>query len=208
MTAPPSDVSTAGRRSSAPRRERVPFGAGLAIGAVLICVQALALTTFGQPLICTCGVVRLWVGDVTSAELSQQIADWYTFSHVIHGFLFYAALRLLLPRSSVGLRFALAVGIEAGWEILENTPMIIERYRQSALAAGYVGDSVLNSVFDILAMVLGFYMAKRLPVWLIVTLGLVLELGVGFWIRDNLTLNIIMLIHPFDAIRQWQAGTG
>ncbi|HTI88139.1 MAG TPA: DUF2585 domain-containing protein [Alphaproteobacteria bacterium] len=206
MTAPPSDVSTAGRRSSAPRRERVPFGAGLAIGAVLICVQALALTTFGQPLICTCGVVRLWVGDVTSAELSQQIADWYTFSHVIHGFLFYAALRLLLPRSSVGLRFALAVGIEAGWEILENTPMIIERYRQSALAAGYVGDSVLNSVSDTLAATLGFLLARRLPVAVTVAIAIGFEVFTGVMIRDNLTLNILQLLHPTEAVSRWQAG--
>jgi hypothetical protein len=206
MTAPRSDVSTAGRRSSTRRHKRVPFGAGLAIGVVLISVQALVLRAFGQPLICPCGVVRLWIGDVTSAELSQQIADWYTFTHVIHGFLFYAALRLLLPRSSIGARLALAIGIEVGWEILENTPIIIERYRQSALAAGYVGDSVLNSVSDTLAATLGFLLARRLPVMATVVIAIAFEVVTGVMIRDNLTLNILQLLHPIEAVSQWQAG--
>jgi hypothetical protein len=204
--APPSALSTAGRRSSAGWHERIPFGAGLAIGAVLISLQALALHAFGQPLICTCGVVQLWVGDVTSAELSQQIADWYTFSHIIHGFLFYAALHLLLPRASIGARLALAVGIEAGWEIFENTPLIIERYRQSALAAGYVGDSVLNSVSDTLAATLGFLLARRLPVAATVVVAIAFELFTGVMIRDNLTLNVLQLLDPTEAVSRWQAG--
>ena len=186
--------------------ERISVGPCLLIVAAFVAVQALVLAAMGQPLICACGTIKLWNGLVSSPENSQQLTDWYTYTHVIHGFGFYFLLWLIVPRMPIGLRFALAVGLEAGWEIIENTPFIIERYRQSALAQGYVGDSVVNSVFDTLAGVFGFVLGRLLPVWSTVVLLIAVELFVGFMIHDNLTLNIIQLIHPSVVISDWQAG--
>src|SRR5262245_26761816 len=160
----------------------------------------------GQPLICRCGTIRLWQGDVASAENSQQLADWYSPSHLIHGLLFYALLRWAMGRRPLGLRAIVALLLESGWEILENSPIIIDRYRAATISLGYRGDSVVNSVSDILFMLFGFALAARLPVWISVALAVLLEAVVGYAIRDNLALNIIMLIHPIDAIRAWQMG--
>jgi hypothetical protein len=162
----------------------------------------------GQVPICKCGYVKLWHGVVLSSENSQHISDWYTPSHVIHGFAFYGLLWLIGRRWPIGLRLVLAIAIEAGWEIFENTDMVINRYREVTISLDYYGDSVLNSVCDILAMVAGFAIASRAPVWLTVTLVVALELLVLFFIRDNLTLNIIMLLYPLDAIKTWQTGGG
>ncbi len=180
---------------------RVLIGAGL-----LIALQAIVLFLFGQPAICECGVVKVWEGAVLSSGNSQHISDWYTFSHVIHGFLFYLALWYFFPRMSIGLRFLLALGLEIAWEIFENTPMIIEHYRQQALAQGYTGDSILNSVMDTAAMALGFLLARKWAVWTIILSALVMEIFVGYSIRDNLTLNTIGLIHQFEFISEWQMG--
>ncbi len=186
--------------------ERVSLRTYILIVASMLVAIAVVLLAMGRVPFCECGYIKLWHGDPNSSENSQQISDWYTFSHIIHGFIFYFVLWLILPRSTTGLRLLIAITIEGGWEIFENTDMVINRYREGTISLNYFGDSVLNSISDILAMVIGFLLAIRLPVWLTVLLAVVMEAVAGYVIRDNLTLNIIMLIHPFDAIREWQAG--
>lgn len=184
----------------------IPFATCLSITAGFIALQALTLVAMGLPAFCVCGHVAIWHGNPAGSETSQHLTDWYTYTHVIHGFGFYLLLWLVAPRLQFGLRLAIAIGFEAGWEIFENTPFVMDRYRQSALARGYYGDSVLNSVADTLAAGFGFIFARRLPVWLTVTLAIGMELFAAYIIRDNLTLNIIQLISPSEVISRWQAN--
>jgi Protein of unknown function (DUF2585) len=178
----------------------------LALTVAIVAAAAVTLFLMGQVPICKCGYVKVWHGVVSSSENSQHITDWYSFSHVIHGFAFYGLLYLLARNWPLGLRLAIAMLLEASWEIFENTDFIINRYRSVTISLDYYGDSVLNSVCDMLMMAVGFVMASRVPVWVTVALVVAMEAFVGYWIRDNLTLNIIMLIYPMDAIRAWQMG--
>ena len=178
-----------------------------ATAAVLIVVATAAmLYLMGRPPVCTCGDIDLWVGEVNSSRTSQMLSDWYSPSHIVHGFLFYGALSLVARKWPVERRFLGALVVEVAWEIIENTPLIINRYREATAALGYTGDSVLNSVSDIAMMGLGFLLARRLPVWVSVVIVLVLELVPLLVIRDNLTLNVLMLVAPVDAVRVWQGG--
>jgi hypothetical protein len=175
----------------------------LAFATVLLAAIAILLA-MGRPAICDCGEVRLW-GEV-GPEQSQMLADWYSASHIVHGFLFYAALHLVAPRWPVERRFLAALLVEAAWEIVENTPLIIDRYREATIALGYSGDTVLNSASDIAMMALGFLAARKFPLWASIALVAALEIVPLLAIRDNLTLNVLMLVAPSDAVRSWQAG--
>lgn len=190
--------------------ERISFSTYLLIGVAVLALFALTLFLMGQVPLCKCGYVKIWHGVVASSENSQHLTDWYTFSHIIHGFAFYWALwwvnrrwRLNLP---LGFRLLLALVAETSWELFENTDMVINRYRSVTISLDYYGDSVINSVFDVFSMALGFFAAYRLPVLAVIMLTILMEIFVGWMIRDNLFLNIIMLLYPFDFILEWQKG--
>ena len=178
-----------------------------AIAAFLILAAAAAiLLAMGRDPICTCGTVDLWVGARDSPRTSQMLSDWYSLSHIVHGLLFYAVLWLVARRWPVEWRFLAALLVETAWELIENTPFVIDRYRATTAALGYTGDSVINSLSDILMMCVGFLAARRLPVWASVALVVVLEFVPLVVIRDNLTLNIWTLLAPNAAVQAWQAG--
>ncbi len=172
----------------------------------LILLTAAWLLWIGREPICKCGYVKLWHGEVVSSENSQHIADWYTPSHIIHGFLFFGFLWLVARRLSLGWRLAIATAVECLWEIVENSDAVIERYRSVTISLDYYGDSVLNVVADVVAMIVGFWLASKLPVWLTVALALGFEALTLWLIRDGLALNVIMLLYPLDWIAEWQAG--
>ncbi len=180
------------------------------LAVAIIAAAALMLYLMGRAPICTCGTVKPWHGVVVSSENSQHLTDWYTFSHVIHGFVFYLVAWLALKATgrevTVLALLPIALAVEAGWEIFENTDFVINRYREATISRGYYGDSVINSVFDMLAMVVGFVLAARLPVWMVVAAAVAMELFTLLMIRDSLALNTLMLVWPLDAVRDWQAG--
>lgn len=178
----------------------------LCVALVIFVLQIVILYAMGRITICECGYIKLWEGGVNTSGNSQHLSDWYTPSHIIHGFLFYGFAWLLFRRAPLTARLSFAILIEAAWEILENTPMVIDRYRTATMALGYTGDSILNSAMDTVFMVLGFLAAARLPIWMIVAIAVFFELMTGWIIRDNLALNVVMLIWPVDAIREWQAA--
>jgi hypothetical protein len=182
--------------------KRLPY----LVTALIIALAATYLLWIGREPICKCGYIKFWHGQVVSSENSQHLSDWYTPSHVIHGFLFFGLLWLVARKLSFGWRLAIATLIECAWEIAENSNAIIERYRTATIAVDYYGDSVINSVMDVLAMILGFWLASRLPFWATVALIIGFEAVTITLIRDGLALNVLMLIYPLDSVATWQAG--
>jgi len=199
---PPDDA----RRPSRSWIDVVPSRTWWLASAAVLMLTGGILLAMGRVPICRCGYVKFWHGVVNSSENSQHLSDWYTFSHVLHGFAFYGLAWLIGRRWPLGARLLLAMLIECSWEVFENTDYVINRYRAVTISLDYYGDSVINSLSDIAAMAAGFMLASRARVWTIVALALAAEVFVGWMIRDNLTLNIIMLVHPTDAIRRWQMG--
>jgi Protein of unknown function (DUF2585) len=186
---------------------RLTLPTALLLSLAMIVVTAGILLWMGRIPICECGYVKLWHGGRNDSQVSQQIADWYTYSHVLHGVIFYFLLwAIFRGRLSVAARLTIAVFIECAWEVFENSAFIINRYRTQTVSRDYLGDTLINSVADIVAMMVGFFLAARLPAWVTVLLLIATELVLLYLIRDNLLLNIIMLIYPLDWIRQWQAG--
>lgn len=171
---------------------------------------AAILLAMGRDAICPCGFVELWHGGANDSGTSQHVADWYTPSHIIHGFIFYCAAwaigRWRGAPLGLGPALALAILVEGGWELLENSPVIIARYRETTASDLYAGDSVLNSMADISAMVVGFLIARVAPVWSVVAAAIGMELLTLWLIRDNLTLNVLMILWPLDAVKDWQTA--
>lgn len=184
----------------------LPLKTASVVVVALIAGTVLILHQMGRIWYCACGYVKLWHGSTWSSENSQHLADWYTFSHLIHGFIFYWLLQKFLPKASIGSRMVVAILVEVAWEILENSSLIIDRYRESTISLDYYGDSILNAFSDVTACLVGFWLARKLPVWLSVSLVVGFEIVVGYIIRDNLSLNIIMLLHPLESVKNWQLG--
>ena len=170
-------------------------------------VTAAILAWMGHVVICKCGYIKLWHASRTDSETSQHLTDWYTYSHILHGIILYWLTGLLAQgRLSVAARLVIATSFEAAWEVFENTPFIINRYRTGTISRDYFGDSIVNSLADITAMILGFLLAARLPAWVTVAMLIGVEVTLLVLIRDNLILNLIMLVHPMDWLQAWQAG--
>lgn len=197
-------LSWAGRKYV--RRRASAWTRDLIIALAIVGITALLELAMGRSPVYSHGPVRVWVGDVNSDQNSQQVTDPYTVSHIIHGALFYGLTHLAMGPASAGARVIVALTIEGAWEAYENTDTVINRYRAATIALGYYGDSILNSMSDIVACLLGFVLASRLRWWWTVSWVVATEIVLAIAIRDNLTLNILMLVWPIDAIRKWQMG--
>lgn len=191
-------------------RAALPLPVAIALAAALVAAGAFVEHLSGSHFLCTCGYVLPWYGDPNGPGSSQHLTDWYTFSHIIHGFLFYGACWLWARWRGrpfdVGRALVIAMAVEVGWELLENSPLVIERYRNATASKDYAGDSILNSMSDMLSMATGFLVARLSPVWLTVAIGVGLEILCAVLIRDNLTLNVLMLLYPVPWIKAWQMG--
>jgi hypothetical protein len=186
------------------RREAV--AGPVAASVALVAAAGLLLLAMGRDAICPCGYVKLWHGEVPSLQSSQHLLDWWSFSHLIHGFWFYGMLWLVFPRLGLGWRFLAATAIEVAWELVENSAWVIERYRAATISVDYNGDSVINMVSDVSMMWLGFVLAMRLPVWASLAIVVAAEALPMLVIRDGLILNVVMLLWPIEAIAEWQAA--
>ena len=184
------------------------------LSAIIVCglVSGIELSE-GRSLLGPDGHFGWWDNNIWGNETSQRVADVYSFSHIIHGMLFYGFLWFIWKRLPQRLQnkfprkwwFLIALLIEGGWELLENSPLIIDRYRSATIALGYFGDSVLNSTCDVLMMALGFLWARFFKLWVLIALIIIFELGALWWVRDNLTLNVLQLVYPSQAIKAWQS---
>tara|TARA_R110001606_G_scaffold74168_3_gene171752 strand:+ start:1139 stop:1750 length:612 start_codon:yes stop_codon:yes gene_type:complete len=183
------------------------------VALIVFCAFAMILFSMGRPPICSCGTVKLWQGVVQSSENSQHLSDWYSMSHIIHGFIFFGLGHLLRKRFPklfpLGMIVIMSILVEGAWEVLENSPIIIDRYREATISYGYEGDSIINSMADIAWMIVGLFLASRLPWKATLVIAVIFEFFTGYMIRDNLALNILMLTVPIEAVKDWQAaGTG
>lgn len=179
--------------------------------AVTLILVVLALTAFqlhyqGRPWICSCGTLLFWSGDAWGSETSQHLFDPYTFTHILHGLGFYALLAWTISKLGARWRFCLAVVLESLWEVVENTNLVIQRYREATAALGYNGDSVINSLGDIIACGVGFWIARQLGFKRSVAVFALVEIALLISIRDSLLLNVVMLIYPSETLKAWQAG--
>jgi hypothetical protein len=172
--------------------------------AAVAAAAALVLHAQGRPWWCACGRPALWWGDVHSAHNSQHLFDPYSFTHLLHGVALYGLLTWAAPRLPLAWKIGIVIGVEAGWEVLENSAFVVRRYRAATAALGYEGDSVANSLGDMLSGAVGAALAARLGLWRSVALFVVVEAALLLAIRDSLLLNVVMLIHPVEAIRAWQ----
>lgn len=179
---------------------------GLLLTLIILAGTIITLYLMGREPICKCGTIKFWHGVVQSSENSQHISDWYTPSHILHGLIFFFVTWLFFSRWTFGMRLAFSMAVEACWEIVENTDIIINRYREATISFDYFGDSILNSASDMVAMAVGFYLASKLPIWGSILLFIAAEAFVMYMIRDGLLLNIIMLLYPLEVIREWQGA--
>jgi hypothetical protein len=183
----------------------------LLVSLAIVAAFVVVLRLMGRLAWCECGF-RLWTHQSQGTETSQHLADPYSFTHVLHGIIFYAVLAWLAKRPAFARHLSrdrcivIALLLEVAWEIVENTPWVIERYREATAARGYYGDTILNCLGDVIACMLGYYLAARLPVWWSVAFAVAIELVLLATIRDNLTLNVVMLFYPIESVKQWQLG--